>query len=105
MTGADDLEEEEGQGAPAVRLGDGATEPSGDSGAGLAPSHSGQCDSTGTGNEGQATQLKHMSSQLEHLSFTCTSHGHVVLVIEMSWAVNCVIECMKLWLHAHTSHS
>lgn len=51
VTGADDLEEEEGQGAPAVRLGDGATEPSGDSGAGLAPSHSGQCDSTGTGNE------------------------------------------------------
>lgn len=55
MTGVDDMEEEEVEGGPAVRLGDGATEPSGDSGAGLAPSHSGQYDSTGTGNEGQAT--------------------------------------------------
>ena len=53
MTGEDDMEEEEGEGPPAVRLGNGATEPSGDSGAGLAPSHSGQYDSTGTGNEGQ----------------------------------------------------
>lgn len=53
VTGADDMEEEEGKGPPAVRLGNGATEPSGDSGAGLAPSHSGQYDSSGTGNEGQ----------------------------------------------------
>ena len=65
MTGADDMEEEDGEGAPAVRLGDAATEPSGDSGAGLAPSHSGQCDSTGTGNEGQATQPQHVCLQLE----------------------------------------
>lgn len=47
------MEEAEGEGAPAVRLGNGATEPSGDSGAGLAPSHSGQYDdSTGSANEG-----------------------------------------------------
>ena len=51
-TGADDMEEE-GKEPPAVRLGNGATEPSGDSSAGLGPSHSGQYDSTGTGNEGQ----------------------------------------------------
>lgn len=78
------MEEEEGQGALAVRLGDGATEPSGDSGAGLAPSHSGQCDSTGTGNEGQATQLKHVSLQLERqsVSFTYHSHGHILPVTE-----------------------
>lgn len=52
MTEADDMGEDE-EGVPAVRLGDGATEPSGDS-AGLAPSHSGQYDSTGTGNEGES---------------------------------------------------
>lgn len=46
------MEEAEGEGAPAVRLGNGATEPSGDSGPGLAPSHSGQYDSTGSANEG-----------------------------------------------------
>ena len=50
VTGADDMEEE---GIAAVRLGNGATEASGDSSAGLAPTHSGQYDSTGTGTEGQ----------------------------------------------------
>ena len=49
VAGTDDMQEDEEM--PAIRLGEGATEPSGDS-AGLAPSHSGQYDSTGTGNEG-----------------------------------------------------
>ncbi len=54
--GPDDMEEDDDEGVPAVRLGDADREPSqsaGDSAAGLAPSHSGQYDSTGPSTEGQ----------------------------------------------------
>lgn len=58
--GPDDIDEDDLEGAPAVRLGDAAKEPSqsgGDSAGGLAPSLSGQYDSMGPGTEGQCNVI------------------------------------------------
>ena len=83
VTRADDMEEEEDEGLPsAVRLGGGATELSGDSGAGPAPSHSGQHDSTGTGNEGQSS-MRVLVVMPGLPTSPCSSHVLLVIVWEV----------------------